>query len=461
MQNKVPGPNVLDTDKIGRLLAKLTVPMLLGSLVQVMYAVIDTIFIGHYVGPLGMAGISIAFPLQMFVQGAGMMVGIGGGSLISRLIGAGDTQRAERALGNSIMLGVLISGVLMAAILPFINFWITLIGATPNVLPYARDYLTVTYAGVIFNVIGAVLLTLIRSEGNTRIAMISMMIQACLNILLDWLFIVQLQMGIRGAALATLIAQGIAMFYALSYYITKSGYLQVRIANFAPDFKILKSIFAIGISQFAQTVATSLAALMLVRMMGTHGGDSALGTFGILQRIMWFAMVPGQVLGQAMQPILGFNYGAKRFRQALRVLNLTFLYSTIFSVIAFILLFFFPELLLRVFTSDQTLIDSAAKASRIIFSTMALFGFFNVGQMVFPSIGKAAESFIIAISRPLVFIIPLTLLLPVYYGLNGVWASFPGADILTFLMMFSMLVPLYRKFRKEASLQLLPAAAKK
>jgi putative MATE family efflux protein len=456
MQNKMLNRNVLDTDRIGRLLMNLTVPMMLGSLAQVVYAVIDTIFIGHYVGPLGMAGISIAFPLQMFVQGIGMMVGIGGGSLISRLIGAGDTQRAERALGNSIMLGVLFSGILMAAILPFINFWITLIGATENVLPYARDYLTVTYTGVIFNITGAVLLTLIRSEGNTRTAMISMIIQACLNILLDWLFIVQLQMGIRGAALATLIAQGTAMFYALTYYITRSGYLQVRIANFRPDPKILKSIFAIGISQFAQTLANSLSALLLVKMMSTHGGESALGTFGILQRVMWFSIVPGQVLGQAMQPILGFNYGARRFKQVLRVLNLTFLYSTIFSIIAFVVLFFFPEIMLRIFTSDQTLITGAAQASKIIFCTMPLFGCFNVGQMVFPSIGKAVESFFIAISRPLLFVIPLTLLLPVFYGLNGVWASFPGADAFTLVMIFSMLVPLYRKFRKEASLQPLP-----
>jgi putative MATE family efflux protein len=451
MQNQVHSHNVLDTDKIGRLLMKLSVPMFIGSVTQVIYAIIDTIFIGHYVGPLGMAGISIAFPLQMFVQGTGMMVGLGGGSLISRLIGQGDRPRAERALGNSLMLSVLFSLVLMAVILPFIHFWVTLIGATENVLPYARDYLTVTYLGVIFNIAGAVLLTLIRSEGNTRIAMISMVTQAGLNILLDWIFIKELKMGIKGAALATLIAQAIAMFYALSYYITKSGYLKLQIANFLPDFKILKSIFAIGISQFAQTLATSIAALMLVKMMSIHGGDAALGAFGILQRIMWFAMMPGQVLGQGMQPILGFNYGAKRYRQALRVLNLTFLYSIILSIASFIVLFFFPEIVLRVFSSDETLIDAGAKAARIIFITMPFFGFFNVGQMVFPSIGKAVESFIIAISRPLIFIIPLTLLLPLSFGLNGVWASFPGADVLTFIMILSMLIPLYRKFRKAAA----------
>jgi Na+-driven multidrug efflux pump len=246
------------------------------------------------------------------------------------------------------------------------------------------------------------------------------------------------------------------MLYALSFYVTKQGYLKVRISNLLPDIKILKPIFAIGISQFAQTVATSIAALLLVNRMALYGSDTSLAAFGILQRVMWFAMVPGQVLGQAMQPILGFNYGAKRFNLSLKVLNLTFLYSTIFSILTFIILFFFPELLLGIFTSDEILINAGAKAARIIFLTMPLFGFFNVGQMVFPSIGKAAESFIIAIARPLVFIIPLTLILPLFYGLNGVWISFPGADLFTFVLIFSMLLPLYGRFRKEARLQSTP-----
>ena len=449
-KNKARNHAVLDTDRVGSLLLKLSVPMFLGSAAQVIYSIIDTIFLGHYVGPLGMGAIAIAFPLLMFAQGAGMMVGMGGGSLVSRLLGAGEKQNAERALGNSLMLAVFFSAVLMAVILPFVRYWATLIGATDNILPFATDYLTFTYLGVVFNVTGVVLLTLIRSEGNTRVAMFSMLVQAALNILLDWIFIGKLQMGIKGAALATLVAQAAAMSYALGYYISKKGYLQLRVANFVPDIKILKSIFAIGISQFAQTVATTILALVMVNRMSFYGNDTALAAFGVLQRIMWMAMMPGQVLAQGMQPILGFNYGAKRFHLALKVLNITFIYSLILSVGAFILLFFFPEAVLRVFTSDETLIQAAAHASKIIFSTMLLFGFFNVAQMVFPSIGKAVESFIIAIARPLLFFLPLILILPAHYGLNGVWAGFPGTDLLTFALTFIMLIPLYRKFRKAA-----------
>ena len=454
MQNQAHSHNVLDTDKVGRLLFTLSGPMFVGSVAQVFYAIIDTIFIGHYVGSLGMGALSIAFPLQMFVQGAGTMVGIGGGSLISRLLGAGEKQRAERALGNSLVLSLFFSAVLMAAVLPFMHFWLTLIGATDNIYPYAHDFLFINYLGVIFNITWSVLLTLIRSEGNTRIAMISMLAQSCINILLDWVFIKELQMGIKGAALGTLVAQATAMFFALSYYATKKGYLQVHMANFVPDFKILKSIFAIGISQFAQSVATTIAALLLVNRMSTYGNDTALAAFGVLQRIMWIGMMPGQVLGQGMQPILGFNYGAKRYNLALKVLNRTFLYSIIICLAIFIVLFFFPQFVLKIFTGDAALINAAARASRIIFITMPLFGFFNVGQMVFPSIGKAVESFIIAIARPLVFLIPLTVILPRYFSLDGVWASFSSADIFTFTMILCMLVPLFKRFRRASAVPL-------
>jgi putative MATE family efflux protein len=454
MQDRTRSRNVLDTDKVGRLLLTLSIPMFVGSAAQVAYAIIDTIIIGHYVGPLGMGALSIAFPLQMFVQGVGMMVGLGGGSLISRLLGAGEKQRAERALGNSLALSVFFAAVLMAAVLPFMDFWVKLIGATENTLPYARDFLHVTFLGVVFNITWAVLLTLIRSEGNTRIAMISMLVQSFLCILFDWLFMKELGIGIKGAALSTLIAQGTAMFFALSYYVRKKGYLQVHAVNFLPDWKILKSIFAIGISQFAQTVANASSALLLVNRMSAYGSDTSLAAFGILQRIMWIGMMPCQVLGQGMQPILGFNYGAKRFNLALKILNNTFLYSMIVCIVLFIPLFFYPELVMGIFTADASLIKAGAAASRIIFVTMPFFSFYSVGQMVFPSIGKAVESFIIAIVRPLVFVIPLTLILSRYYALTGVWAAFPAADVFTFAMIFFMLLPLYMRFRKAAAASL-------
>ena len=210
MQNQ--SHNVLDTSHIGRLLMKLTVPMFFGMSVQSIYSIVDTIFIGHYVGPLGIAGMSIVFPLQMLAMGLGTMVSVGGASLISRLLGGSDQRRAERALGNSICFAVVFALLLTLAVLPFVNFWLKLIGASENVFPFARDYLFITMAGTIFNITSAVLLSLVRAEGNARVSMISLIIQSVLNIGLDYLFIKELNMGIKGAALATVISQAVALY---------------------------------------------------------------------------------------------------------------------------------------------------------------------------------------------------------------------------------------------------------
>jgi putative MATE family efflux protein len=446
MQNQ--SHNVLDTNKIGRLLIKLTTPMLFGMLVQNIYNVVDTIFVGHYVGSEGIAALSIVFPIQMLTMGVGNMVGIGGGSLISRLIGGSDHRRAERALANSICFSLIFSVILTLVVLPGLNFWLTLIGASENVLPLASEYLVIIFGGTIVYVTNNVLLMLVRAEGNTRVAMISLIIQSVLNIALDAIFMIPLGMGMQGAALALVISQAVSMAYILSYYLTGGSYLKIRWSNFKPDMKIVKDIFAIGVTQLAQTVAMTVSAMFFIRMAVNYGGDTALAAFGIIQRIMFFSSMPGMVLGQAMQPILGFNYGAKRYRLALRVFFLAAAATTAFSLAAFAILMIFPEPITRIFTSDNALVSESIIAVRRIFSVLPLFSLFNVGQLVFPSIGKVWESFIIAIARPVIFLIPLVLILPHFWQMNGVWLAFPGSDTLAFLLVAALLIPLIIKFRK-------------
>lgn len=281
--------------------------------------------------------------------------------------------------------------------------------------------------------------------------MISMILQSGLNIVLDAVFMISLHMGIKGAALATVISQGTAVLYIMSYYLSGSSYLKIRWRNFIPDLKIVRSIFAIGISQLVQTIATAIAVTLLIKMADTYGGDMALGAFGIVQRILWLSAFPGMVLGQAMQPILGFNYGAKRYHHALRSINLAGVLATSLSAVAFVVLFVIPEPIVRIFTSDPQLVSSGVFAVRRIFLMLPLFGFFNVGQQVFPSIGQAIPTFIIAISRPLLFLSPLLIILPHFYQLNGVWLSFPGSDLLAFLLTLGLLIPLIIKLRKAAA----------
>jgi len=451
MQKQDHNHNVLESSQIGRLLFKLTIPMFFGMLVQNIYNVVDMIFVGNYVGSDGIAALSIVFPIQMLTTGVGNMVGIGGGSLVSRLLGGSDHRRAERALGNSIAFSIIFSIILTLLVLPGINFWLRLIGASDNVLPFAYDYLFITFVGTIFNTTNNVLLMMVRAEGNTRIAMISLMIQSILNIVLDAIFMIPLGMGISGAALAMVISQAVSMTYVLSYYLIGSSYLKIRWRNFIPDKKIVKDILAIGSTQFAQTIAMTIAAMIFVKSSVNYGGDVALGAFGIIQRIMMFSSVPSMVLGQAMQPILGFNYGAKRYKLALKVISLSSLVTLIFGIFAYIVLYTIPKPIIGIFTNDTKLIAETVTAVRVIFIVLPLFSLFNVGQLIFPSIGKVAQSFIIAISRPILFLAPLTLILPHFWQMNGVWLAFPGSDTLGFLLVLGLFIPLMIKWRKTAA----------
>ena len=444
-QNK----NVLDDDRIGRLLLRLSLPAFMGMFVMTLYNVVDTIFIGHYVGPLGIAGLSIVFPIQMLTMGIGQMTGMGGASLVSRLIGAHNTPRAEHALGNALTFTIIISAVLMIAGLANPAFWLRLMGASDTVLPYALDYMTIILTGVVFRTFAMSQNFLIRATGNARVPMIGMIMGAGLNIALDAIFIIPLGMGVKGAALATVIAQLITSMYFLRYYLSDKSFLRVHLQNMIVRWDILKSILAIGISSFARTAAQSLAVVFVNRTLLTLGGDLAISSYGLIQRIMMFALMPGIVIGQGMQPILGFNYGAKRYDRALEVIKIAIIAATSYSIIAFLALYFAPELFIRVFTTDSELIVLAADAARRIFFAAYLIGFIIVGSIVFQAIGKAPQAFVTAIARPALFLLPLVFILPNYWQLDGVWLAFPITDALTSVLVLVLLIPEIKMFRRD------------
>ena len=447
MNNK--GANVLDDDRIGRLLLKLSLPAFTGMFVMTLYNVIDTIFIGHYVGPLGIAALSIVFPIQMLTMGIGMMMGMGGASLISRLIGAGNTPRAEHALGNSLTFAIIVSIALTIAGLSNPDLWLRLMGASDSILPYARDYMTIILAGVVFRTFAMSQNFLIRGTGNARVPMIGMIMGAGLNIALDAIFIIPLGMGVRGAALATVIAQLITSLYFLRYYLSGKSFLRVHLQNMIIKWDILKSILAIGISSFARTAAQSLAVVFVNRTLLAFGGDLAISSYGLIQRIMIFAIMPSIVIGQGMQPILGFNYGAKRYDRALQVIKIAIIAATSYSIIAFCALYFAPELFIRVFTTDSELIVLAADAARHIFFAVYLIGFIIVGSIIFQAIGKAPQAFVTAVARPALFLLPLVFILPNYWQLDGVWLAFPITDALTSILVLVLLIREIKLFRES------------
>ena len=442
--------SVLNDERIGHLLVKLTIPAFLGMFVMTLYNVVDTIFIGHYVGPLGIAGLSIVFPIQMMSMGIGQMFGMGGASLISRLIGANNVPRAEHALGNAFSGTIIASAIIMIVCLSNVEFWVRLMGASETILPYARDYMTIILFGMFFMTFAMSMNTLIRAEGNARVPMIGMIIGAGSNIVLDAIFIIPLEMGVEGAALATVVAQLISTIYFLSYHLTGKSFLKLHSKNLIIQWNIMRDILAIGIAALAMVVAGSLASIFVNRLLVFHGGDFAVSAFGVLHRIMMFALMPGMVIGQGLQPILGFNYGARRFDRALRTIRLAVSYATCCSIVAFIVLYFYPELFLRVFTTDTELINISVYAAKRIFFVLPIIGFMMVGTIIFQAIGKVVQSIVTSLARSALFLVPLLFVLPRFWGIDGLWLTFPITDALTFLLTLTLLVPQLREFRRRS-----------
>ncbi len=440
--------NVLDDDRIGRLLFKLALPAFVGMFVITLYNVVDTIFIGRWVGSLGIAGLSVVFPLQMFSMGLGQMTGMGGASLVSRLIGAGNRARAEHALGNAITANILLSILLMVAGLANTDWWLGLMGASETVLPYARDYMSIILYGMIFQTLAMAVDGLIRAEGNARVPMIGMVIGAVSNIILDAIAVIPLNMGIKGAAWATVIAQIFSLAYVMSYYISGQSFLKIRWRNLVLKMGILKDILAIGVASFGRTIGGSLSMVFVNRMLSLYGGDYAVSAFGVVNRIMMFAIMPGIVIGQGLQPILGFNYGARRFDRALRVIKLAMTSASICSLVVFAVLYLAPAPIIGIFTSDAELIALATYAARRIFIAITLVGFMMVSSLVFQSIGKAKQSFVTSMARGVLFLFPLVFTLPRLFGTDGVWISFPITDGLSLVLALALLIPQLREFRR-------------
>ncbi len=440
----------LATKGIGRLLWSLSLPAGVGMFVMALYNVVDTIFIGRTVGSLGIAGLSIVFPVQMLVMGVGQMIGIGGASLISRSLGAQNVNRAERTLGNAILC-VCVLGIAITVIgLSGSSFWLRLFGASETVLPFARDYFNIILLGTVFRVFAMSANGLVRAEGNARIPMIAMVAGAVLNIALDAVFIVGLRMGVSGAAIATVLAQVVSAAYLMSYYLRHRSSVRIAFRNLAPERSVLREILAIGVSSFVRTTAGSLVIVFVNRSLVAYGGDIAVAAFGVLHRIIMFFFMPLVSIAQGLQPVLGFNYGAERYDRAFRAIEISAIAATILAALSFIIVFFFPAPIIRIFTTDSALVSTGSHGAKLVFFVMYLLGFQMVGSVVFQAIGKAVPAFIIAISRNVLFFLPAVLILPRFLGLNGVWASFPVADSLSFVLTVLLVLPQVRRFRRAA-----------
>jgi putative MATE family efflux protein len=403
-----------------------------------LYQIVDIIFVGQVVGPTGIAGVALVWPVQMLAMGTGQIIGIGGASLVSRALGSGDIDKAERTLGNAILYSIII-GVLVTIIgLANINFWLKLIGASETILPYAKDYLGIILIGMVFRICGMGISQLIRSEGNARVAMICMVISSILSIVLDAVFILALKMGVKGAAIASVLSDAFTFFYILHYYRFQNSSLKIHMKNFIPERSVTKEILAIGFGPFVTTIGGSLVMIILNRTVVTYGGDFAVAAFGMVQRAMMFITLPVMSIGQGVQPIIGFSYGAGRSDRTLEAIKLSIIVATIFAFIAFLIIFFFPTPLMRIFTQDSELLSVSSYAAKRIFFVVYLVGFQMVSQTVFQALGKAVATFLATVSRQMLFLLPLILILPRFWQLEGLWLAVPIADVLSFILTLAI-----------------------
>jgi Na+-driven multidrug efflux pump len=295
---------------------------------------------------------------------------------------------------------------------------------------------------------GMTLSTLIRAGGNARVPMIGMVSSAALNIVLDAIFIIPLGWGVKGAAWATVISQILITIYFLGYYFWGKPELSFRLANLKPDWKIIKEIFAIGVSALGMTLAGSFSAIIVNRTIVSFGGDMAMSAYGIVNRVMMFAIMPSIVVAQGLQPIIGFNYGAGRFDRVIRSIKIGTFATTLIGVLVYLYVFFKPESVVMIFTNDRELIALSSYAVKRVFCVMYLIGLINVGATVFQSIGKAVQSFLSTVTRSILFLLPAIMIMPGFMGLDGVWWAFPIADFLTFSLVLFMLAPQWFELKR-------------
>ncbi|KJS11018.1 MAG: multidrug transporter MatE [Peptococcaceae bacterium BRH_c8a] len=421
-------------ESIPSLLTSLAMPATFGMFVMAFYNVVDAIFVARAVGTVGIAAVSIAFPVQMIVMAVAGAIGIGGASVISRMLGADNVGAANKVFGNiiSMVLAVSVVGALLG--LNLLTPILYLFGSSETILPYAQDYLGIILYGTIFFAFGFCMNNIVRSEGNARTAMNTMIISAVLNIILTPLFIFGFGMGIKGSALATVVAQGVTAIYLVVYFARGNSSLTFKLAHLRPEMSVIKQILAIGSSAFVQQAAGSIMFIFANHMLILHGGDLGVAVFGIMHRVIMFSLMPVIGIVQGLLPLVGYNYGANLHHRVSESISLAIKVSTAIVALGFTVIMAFPKPLMIIFTNDPAAIAMGQNALRIMFALSLTIGIQMVTGAVFQALGKARAAFILSMSRQVLFLIPLILILPSIFGLNGVWLAFPVADLLSFIL---------------------------
>lgn len=429
---------ILGTEPIGKLLLRYSLPAIIGMMVNGLYNVVDRIFIGNMpgVGPLAITGLGVTMPVMTIILAFGMLIGIGAATNISIKLGQGKKDEAEKLIGNSITLSVIVGLIIMSIGLLFGDQILQLFGASEDSLQYAKAYINIILIGTVFNIIGFVFNSTIRGDGNPKLSAKIMVVGCVLNIILDAVFIFVVNMGIGGAALATIISQFITAIWGLSYYIKGKSNLKLNKSNLKLDKSLVYTIIIIGAAPFAMQIAASGVQVISNNALRTYGGDLAIGAMATINSIIMMVGLPIVGISQGAQPIIGFNYGCKKYDRVEQTLKLATIASTIGLTIGWVVVQLYPEPIVSMFNRDSELLNISVDGIRKYLFMMPLIGMSMIGSNYIQSIGNAKQSMFLGLLRQVILLVPMMLILPKFLGLDGVWFSQPVADVISFIITF-------------------------
>lgn len=445
-------PTELGDKRIRDLLMQYAVPAIIAMTASSLYNMVDSIYIGHIkdVGSYAISGLAVTFPLMNLATALGTLVGVGASTILSMLLGQRNYKAANKVLLNEVLLNIIIGLAFSVVTLSFLDPILMFFGASRNTLPFARDYMVIILLGNVITHLYFGLNNMVRSSGNPKLAMGLTVFTVVSNAIMDPIFIFVLDMGIKGAAIATVLCQLMALIYTAKYFFNQKNYLHLpkALRDYKLDIRIAKDSLTIGMGPFLMNSAACIVTLFINQQMLKYGGDLAIGAYGIVNRISFFFIMINMGFNQGMQPIAGYNFGAGKYTRVKRVFKLTVICATIVSCVGFIVSEFMPDLAVSLFTNDPELKELAVKGLRLANLAFPLVGFQMVATNFFQSLGMVHKSILLSLSRQLLFLVPLIYFLPVFFGHRGVWMSFPIADTAAIVLSTILLLSLFRKFRK-------------
>lgn len=431
--------SLLGNEPIATLLLKFSIPAIVGMVVNALYNIVDRIFIGRIVdGSIAIGAIYVTLPVTLILMAFAMLVGIGGNTLASIRFGQGRKKEADTIANNSLLLLAIIGVALSIVGLIFTEPILRVFGASDTNIQYAMDYLRIILIGAPLQTIGFGMNNFIRGEGNPKIAMITMIIGAITNTVLDPIFIFGFNMGVKGAAWATIIGQILSAIWVLRYFFSGQSMLTLKPKYLKFSLNAIKQIFANGLAPFSMQLAASMVTAFFNNSLQHYGGDLAVSTMGVVNSVSMMVLMPVFGMNQGAQPIIGFNYGAKKYDRVIKTLKYSIIAAVTVTTTGFIIVQAFPELILSLFISNprdfSEMVVYAVPGLRIFFLMFPIIGFQIISTAYFQATGKPRQSMFLSLSRQVILLIPAMLIFPVFFDLNGVWMAAPFADLLTTIL---------------------------